>query len=78
MYIYVVRGGFLDGWPGLWYCLLRLGHEIHITVKLAESRWNGTRSVSGEPRKGCESKAQSLDEARPVAGAVAGERSVST
>lgn len=40
-YIYVIRGGFLDGMPGLYFCLLRVAHEIHITVKLAESKCDG-------------------------------------
>jgi glycosyltransferase involved in cell wall biosynthesis len=35
-YTYVVRLGFLDGYPGLLFCLLRAAHEIHITVKIAE------------------------------------------
>jgi hypothetical protein len=36
LYTYVLRGGFLDGYPGLLYCLLRVAHEIHIMAKLAE------------------------------------------
>lgn len=35
-YTYVLRRGFLDGRAGFYFCLLRLAHEIHITVKLAE------------------------------------------
>ena len=37
-YIYVVRGGFLDGRAGLHFSLLRLAHEIHIEAKLAEAK----------------------------------------
>jgi len=37
LYLYVVRAGFLDGRAGLLYCLLRVAHEIHITVKIAEA-----------------------------------------
>lgn len=36
LHSYVWRLGFLDGYPGLLYNLLRLSHEIHISVKLAE------------------------------------------
>ena len=43
IYTYILRGGFLDGWAGLYFCLLRVSHEIHITVKLAEQRANATR-----------------------------------
>jgi len=35
LYTYVLRLGFLDGMPGLYYCLLRLSHDIHIAVKVA-------------------------------------------
>ena len=38
LYLYLLRGGFLDGRAGLLFCLLRAAHEIHITVKLAEQR----------------------------------------
>lgn len=38
LYTYIWRRGFLDGMPGLYFCLLRVAHEIHITVKLAEFR----------------------------------------
>jgi len=37
LYMYVVRGGFLDGKPGLVFCRLRMSHEIHIVVKLREA-----------------------------------------
>jgi glycosyltransferase involved in cell wall biosynthesis len=45
VYAYILRGGFLDGRPGLMFCLLRVAHELHITVKLAERR-----AMSGKGR----------------------------
>lgn len=39
LYSYVVRGGFLDGYPGLLYCLLNLSHYLHHTVKRAERQY---------------------------------------
>lgn len=38
VYTYVLRRGFMDGIPGLMYCLLRVAHDIHIVVKLYELR----------------------------------------
>lgn len=38
LYTYVYRRGFLDGTPGLMYCILRFAHELHIIVKLEERR----------------------------------------
>ena len=38
LYMYVIRAGFLDGYPGFVFCMLRVSHEIHITAKLADSR----------------------------------------
>jgi glycosyltransferase involved in cell wall biosynthesis len=38
VYMYVIRGGILDGRAGWHFCLLRVAHEIHITAKLAEAR----------------------------------------
>ncbi len=35
-YLYIWKGGFLDGYAGLMFCLLRLTHEIHMVVKQAE------------------------------------------
>lgn len=34
--LYVVRGGFLDGWPGLQYCRLRSIYEYMIELKMRE------------------------------------------
>ena len=43
LYMYVGRAGWLDGAPGLHYCLLRAVHEYHISVKMKElihrERW---------------------------------------
>jgi glycosyltransferase involved in cell wall biosynthesis len=36
VYLYFLRRGFLDGRPGLIFCLLRAAHEAHIAAKLAE------------------------------------------
>jgi len=50
LYLYCLRAGFLDGAPGLMFCLLRAAHEMHITVKLAEKRAcgqsRGTQTLS--------------------------------
>jgi glycosyltransferase involved in cell wall biosynthesis len=37
-YLYVVRLGFLDGIPGLHYCLLRMMYEYMIDIKVKELR----------------------------------------
>lgn len=36
LYMYIVRGGFRDGYPGLLYCLLVLSNQIHISAKMQE------------------------------------------
>ena len=36
VYLYIIRGGFLDGRPGYLYCLLKAAQQIHIKAKLAE------------------------------------------
>lgn len=36
LYTYILRGGLLDGRAGLTFCLLRLTHEMHISMKIAE------------------------------------------
>ena len=41
-YTYFLRLGFLDGYAGLIFCMLRFGHDCHIVAKLAESRDGGT------------------------------------
>jgi glycosyltransferase involved in cell wall biosynthesis len=37
VYLFLIRRGFLDGRPGLIFCLLRAAHELHIVAKLAEA-----------------------------------------
>jgi glycosyltransferase involved in cell wall biosynthesis len=39
LYVYILRRGFLDGYPGFLYCLLRIAHDIHIMAKLAEDAY---------------------------------------
>lgn len=36
LYMYLLRGGFLDGWPGYVYCRLISGYEFMILLKTAE------------------------------------------
>lgn len=38
LYMYVLRGGFLDGWPGYAYCRLIAGYEFMIALKTEELR----------------------------------------
>lgn len=54
VYTYLLRGGFLDGYPGFVYCLLRCAHEMHITAKLAESAafQRGVPPDHGPPARG--------------------------
>lgn len=40
LYLFVIRRGFLDGRSGFMFCRLRVAHEIHIAVKIAEARAN--------------------------------------
>ena len=37
--LYIVRGGFLDGWAGLQYCRLRSIYEYMIELKMSERRF---------------------------------------
>jgi glycosyltransferase involved in cell wall biosynthesis len=37
--LYVLRGGFLDGWAGLQYCRLRATYEYMIQLKMHERRF---------------------------------------
>jgi len=39
LYTYIFRMGFLDGYPGFLYCCLRVAHDFHIMVKIAEHRY---------------------------------------
>ena len=38
LYMYLVRGGFRDGWPGYVHCRLLAAYEYMIVVKMAELR----------------------------------------
>ena len=38
LYLYILRGGFLDGGPGLHFCALRGVYEFFIDLKLREAR----------------------------------------
>jgi glycosyltransferase involved in cell wall biosynthesis len=38
IYLYVLRFGFIDGFPGFVYCLLRSFYEFMITLKVLESK----------------------------------------
>ncbi|MES0871063.1 glycosyltransferase family 2 protein [Pseudovibrio sp. SCP19] len=40
LYLYILRGGFLDGLPGLRFALLRAFYELMISIKLDEIRSN--------------------------------------
>ena len=37
-YTYFLRWGFLDGYPGFLFCMLRFGHDWHIITKLVEAQ----------------------------------------
>jgi len=37
-YLYVWKGGFLDGYPGFAYCMLNGFYDFLITVKIREER----------------------------------------
>jgi hypothetical protein len=41
-YLYVIKRGFLDGYPGFLYCSLVAAHHVHIQAKLAERAHRGT------------------------------------
>ncbi len=45
--MYVLRGGFMDGRPGLYYCLLMASYELFTRLKVEEL---GTREA--EARSG--------------------------
>ncbi len=44
-YTYFLRRGFMDGYAGLLFCLLRVSHEIHITAKLVEAELAGQEKM---------------------------------
>lgn len=39
LYLYLYKRGFMDGYPGLVFCLLVLANQIHISAKIAELRY---------------------------------------
>jgi len=39
LYVYVWKLGFLDGYPGLVFCMLRFAHDVHIGAKLEEQKY---------------------------------------
>jgi asparagine synthase (glutamine-hydrolysing) len=43
IYSYFIHLGFLDGYPGFIYCLLRAGHEINLLAKVAEMKHRRTK-----------------------------------
>ncbi|MCE3590493.1 hypothetical protein LXJ59_28305, partial [Escherichia coli] len=38
VYMYLLRGGFLDGWQGYHYCRLIAAYEYMIVIKIQEQR----------------------------------------
>lgn len=46
-YLLILRRGFLDGVPGVYYCAMRAAYELMIDVKVRELRWR--RSDSSSP-----------------------------
>jgi hypothetical protein len=40
LYLYLVRGGLLDGRAGFIYCLLVAAHQVHMVAKLEEALVN--------------------------------------
>lgn len=46
-YLYFIRGGIIEGKPGLLFCLLRFAHEVHIVAKLAEMQSKVSSSQTG-------------------------------
>src|SRR5690606_10760742 len=48
-YMYVLRGGFLDGWPGYAYCRLLAAYEFMIVIKMEEQRQRQSALVADAP-----------------------------
>lgn len=48
LYLYLVRGGFRDGYPGLIYCALVLANQIYTQAKLVEAQYRARRGT-GHP-----------------------------
>lgn len=47
VYLYILRGGFLDGRPGLAYCLMQATYEQLISLKVCEHRARARASQRG-------------------------------
>ncbi len=45
-YLYLVRLGFMDGIPGLYYSAMRATYELMIDVKVREMRWKQVRPLA--------------------------------
>jgi glycosyltransferase involved in cell wall biosynthesis len=48
LWMYGVRLGFLDGYPGLLFCLLFSSYEVMVAAKTYEMRIRDTASIGGE------------------------------
>jgi glycosyltransferase involved in cell wall biosynthesis len=51
LYVYVLRGGFRDGGPGLIYCALLFAHAIHMSAKLHEQRYLQTIQAAASSKR---------------------------
>lgn len=40
LYLYILRLGFIDGYPGFIYCVLQSYYDFLITIKIRERRWS--------------------------------------
>jgi glycosyltransferase involved in cell wall biosynthesis len=49
LYLYVVRGGFRDGYPGLMFCAMLLANQIYTQAKVAEAEYRA-RAAGGHPK----------------------------
>lgn len=52
MWMYFVRGGFLDGEPGLQYCLLMSAYDLYTSLKVTEIRRQDREGVPRPPAPG--------------------------
>ncbi len=61
VYLYFIRRGFLDGRPGLLFCLLRVANEIHMAAKLAEADRAVADGTSVPPKNDAEATVMSAE-----------------
>jgi hypothetical protein len=47
IFLYILRGGILDGKAGLYFCALRAAHELNTEAKIYESKLRGKIEKSG-------------------------------